>query len=69
MSKSTNVCHTGKIAVNKAAKLHHLFSRPKKSLNIFLPQYKIKLKKLLLSYQEIFLLVMKYILLKNKQGK
>ena len=45
MSKSTNVCHTGKIAVNKAARLHHLVSRPKKSFEYFFTSIQNKIRK------------------------
>ena len=36
MSKSTNTCQTGKIAVNNAAKFDHFFSKPNKKIEYFL---------------------------------
>ena len=47
MSKATNVCHTGKIAVNKADKLHHLFSRLKRIFEYFFTSTQNKIKKII----------------------
>ena len=45
MSKSTNICQTGKTAVNRAAKLHHLSSRLKKSFEYFFTSMQNKIRK------------------------
>ena len=46
MLTATKVCQTGNIAVNKAAKLDHLFSRPKISLEYILTSIQSKIKKI-----------------------
>ena len=44
---ATKVCQTGNIAVNKAARLDHLFSSPKRNFEYFFTSKQSKIRKII----------------------